>query len=132
MRHRGLHEWGLPWLTEPERRRVAEANVLMVNFLALCLAVSEQEGFHFHEHPADLGKAPLPSIWDSRLVADLETSVAATRGEFDQCMFGGPCRKPTCISGTLDGLAQLNSVRYQCDGKHTHAISFGKEAALPR
>eukprot|EP00959_Pyramimonas_sp_CCMP1952_P276774 5785524-Pyramimonas_sp.AAC.1 len=41
-------------------------------------------------------------------------------------MLGGRTKKPTCLSGTLQGLEDLNELR--CDGSHAHETAEGKLA----
>jgi len=122
LRHRGEFAWGLPWLTGAGTARVKEANLLLVNFLALCEAVVARGGGHLLEHPEDPGGPPYPSIWDTQLVLDWEKRLGSIRALLDQCMHGGVTRKPTCLSATLLGI-EAGGVR--CDGGHVHGRSTG-------
>ena len=119
------HVWGLPRaeLTEREWQRVEEANTLIINLLTLCEGVSSRGGVHLLEHPRDPEEEPFPSIWDSGLVRGFEARTGAVRCLLDQCMYGGPTQKGTCISGTADGLCWGARL---CDRSHSHESSIGK------
>ena len=110
--------WAPPGLTAHQRNRVREGNVLMVNFLAICEAVSLRGGGHFLEHPADLGCEPCPSVFSTDELIGMERRTGAIRLLLHQCMFGGRARKDTFLSGTLDG---LDIAPVFCDGRHQHA-----------
>ena len=114
--------WGRCDLWPSVQARVTEANVLMVNFLALCEAVSLRGGGHLCEHPEDPGMDPYPSVWATDLMIGLEDRVGAVRILLDQCMYGGPAPKVTCLSGTLQGLSE-GEIR--CDRRHAHGRSSG-------
>ena len=122
LRLRGQYVWGLPGLTLAQKARVREGNVLMVNFLALAEAVSLRGGGHLLEHPADPGCEPFPSIWSTEELRALEARCCAIRLLIHQCMFGGPARKDTFLSGTLDG---LDIPAVTCDKSYQHAAYVG-------
>ena len=90
----------------------------MVNFLAICEAVSLRGGGHLLEHLADPGRDPYPSVFSTSELHGLEARTGALRLLIHQCMFFGPARKDTCLSGTLDG---LDIPPILCDGQHEHA-----------
>ena len=90
--------------TDYEARCVDEANLLIVNFGTLCEGVSSRGGVYIWEHPRDPEQFPYPSIWDTGLVKGMEERTGAIRCLLDQCMYGGPTMKSTCLSGTADGL----------------------------
>ncbi|CAK0846343.1 unnamed protein product [Prorocentrum cordatum] len=117
---------GLPGLKAWEAARVAESNTLTLNLLALCEARGQSGGAFLIEHPEDPGHAPYPSIWNTNEMLDFETRRSSRRACLDQCMLGGRTKKPTCLSGTLQGLEDLNELR--CDGSHVHESAEGKLA----
>ncbi|CAK0808808.1 unnamed protein product [Prorocentrum cordatum] len=125
LRFRGKYGCGRPEaeLTGPERARVQESNVLSLNFLALCEGVSSRGGVHIHEHPEDPGEEPYPSIYSTELTCAMEERTSAVRVSLDQCMYGGPARKATTLSGTADGLLEGEC---RCDGNHQHQRSTGR------
>ncbi|CAK0883180.1 unnamed protein product [Prorocentrum cordatum] len=114
----GLRDW--------EAARVAESNTLTLNLLALCEARGQSGGAFLIEHPEDPGHAPYPSIWNTTEMLDFETRRSSRRACLDQCMLGGRTKKPTCLSGTLQGLEDLNELRR--DGPHAHETAEGKLA----
>ena len=121
-RHRCACEVHTSWLTAAQKARVREGNVLMVNFLALCEAVSLRGGGHLLEHPADPGRDPFPAIWSTEELQALELRCNAIRLLIHQCMLGGRARKDTFVSGTLDG---LDIPPILCDRSHSHAAYIG-------
>ncbi|CAK0872525.1 unnamed protein product [Prorocentrum cordatum] len=121
-----LCPWGLPGLKAWEAARVAESNTLALNLLALCEARGQSGGAFLIEHPEDPGHAPYPSIWNTNEMLDFETRRSSRRARLDQCMLGGRTKKPTCLSGTLQGLEDLNELRR--DGSHVHESAEGKLA----
>ena len=122
VRLRGRYCWGVPWLTPKESQRVAEGNVLAMNSMALCEGVSSRGGGHALEHPDDPDEYPYASIWDTEEMTGMELRTGSARHRCHQCMRGGPAVKPTCISGTLDG---LDSPGLLCDGSHQHERAYG-------
>ncbi|CAK0903818.1 unnamed protein product, partial [Prorocentrum cordatum] len=118
--------WGLSGLRDWEAARVAESNTLTLNLLALCEACGQSGGAFLIEHPEDPGRAPYPSIWNTTEMLDFETRRSSRRARLDQCMLGGRTKKPTCLSGTLQGLEDLNELRR--DGPHAHETAEGKLA----
>ncbi len=122
LRLRGRHAWGVPWLNSKERCRVTESNVLTLNALALCEGCSSRGGGHGIEHPADPGEDPFASIWGTPEVQEFEARTGSRRHILHQCMYGGPVRKPTCISGNLEG---LDSEGRLCDNMREHDRRFG-------
>ena len=80
----------------------------MLNTLAASEAVSLRGGAHGIEHPEDPGERAhegrCASIWATAEMQGLESRTSAARHLCDQSMYGGESVKPTCISGTLDGL----------------------------
>ncbi|CAK0885210.1 unnamed protein product, partial [Prorocentrum cordatum] len=121
-----LCPWGLPGLRAWEAARVAESNTLTLNLLALCEACGQSGGAFLIVHPEDPGPAPYPSIWNTNEMLDFETRRSSRRACLDQCMLGGRTKKPTCLSGALQGLEDLNELR--CDGPHAHESAEGKLA----
>ena len=129
LRHRGKYAWGLPNLSPHEQRRVQEANILLIHFLALCEAVSSRGGAHLLEHPADPGRYPYPSIFDTELVQQVEDRTSAIRTLLDQCAVGGIAQKPTCLSGTLENMLELSAKCPGVSATHTHGKSHGRDEA---
>ena len=95
LRFRNGQEWGRVDLTERERESVESANVLLLNFLALCEQVRACGGSCLLEHPADPGCDPYPSIFATEVVQRWMGRIDGCYTELDQCMFGGAARKPT-------------------------------------
>ena len=119
--------WGRPDLKPWEKSRLEESNVLWLNFMSVCEGVSSRYGAHLWEHPADPGENPYPSVWVTDEMLGLERRTAARRAVLHQCPFGGLTPKLTCLSGTLDGLSELDGIR--CPGvsrDHVHAKSSGR------
>jgi hypothetical protein len=101
-----------------EAKRVSEANRLALFTIALCEAVVSRGGVHFIEHPEDPGEPPYPSIWATSEMLEFESRVRAKRALCDQCELGGETPKSTCISGTIDGLTNLDGLR--CSHNYNH------------
>ena len=119
--------WGRNDLKPFEMERVLEANTLWLNFMAICESVSSRAGAHLWEHPADPGEPPFPSVWATVEMQMMEERVGAQRALLHQCPFGGLVPKLTCLSGTLDGLEDLDGIR--CPGvskQHVHGRSIGR------
>ena len=95
LRFRDGQEWGRTDLTDRERESVESANILLLNFLALCEQVRACGGSCLLEHPADPGRAPYPSIFATEVVEHWKDRIGGYYTEIDQCMFGGVARKPT-------------------------------------
>ncbi|CAK0804568.1 unnamed protein product, partial [Prorocentrum cordatum] len=121
-----LCPWGLPGLSAWEAERVAESSTLTLNLLALCEACGQSGGAFLIEHPEDPGREPYPSIWNTKEVLDFERRRSSQRARLDQCMLGGRTKKPTCLSGALQGVEALSELR--CDGPRTHESAEGKLA----
>ena len=100
--------WGLPGLTPWEEARGKEANQLWLATRMLVEAVATRHGGTFLGHPADPGEEPFPSLWIQPEVTELEERVGAKRSVFAQCRLGAVSEKLTCVSGTLDGIDELD------------------------
>ena len=119
--------WDRPHLSWHEKRRVDESNTLWLNYMATCEGVSSRGGVHLWEHPADPGIPPYPSIWCTEEMKNMEERTGAIRAILHQCPFGGIAPKLTCLSGTVDGLVELDGIR--CPGlsqTHSHGVSIGR------
>ena len=119
--------WGRKDLRPFEMERVQEANTLWLNYMAVCEAISSRQGAHLWEHPADPGVPPYPSVWATMEMQMMEERVGAQRALLHQCPFGGLVPKLTCLSGTVDGLMDLDGIR--CPGvseHHVHGSSIGQ------
>ena len=79
LRFRGLWTWGREDLTNAEARRVTEANVLLINFVALAEIVSKRGGLGLLEHPEDPEEEPMPSIWATDLIQQFEARCQYSR-----------------------------------------------------
>jgi hypothetical protein len=113
-----------------EKKRVIEANLLWLNYMAVCESVVSKGGGYFWERPGDPGSAPFLSIWSCEEMCELEKRTGAVRGLTHQCPYGGLTPKFTCLSGTLADLADLDQV--WCPGvteTHVRAKSEGVNAA---
>lgn len=92
--------WGRLGLSGRERRHVDEHSELMRNSCEVYGAVAEAGGEALHEHPADPGRHPYPSIFATTYFMELERRARSSRITFPQCMLGAPSRKDTTLSGT--------------------------------
>ena len=113
--------WGRDELTRWERSRVAEANVLYLNSMALMERTSSRGGLHWWEHPADPGEDPYPSIWATAEMQELERRLGAQRVSFHQCVFGAPVAKHTTLSTTCPVTEELQyAICPGLSGDHVH------------
>ena len=118
--------WGRSDLKVHERARVEEANVLYKHSMALCDRVSLYGGGFLWEHPKDPGCAPFPSIFAMREFGELLGRTGAYTVSFDQCVLGGPSRKPTTLAGNFAGLdAFAQCVCPGLSSVHQHESSMG-------
>ena len=99
-----LRDRDRPWarlgLSSKERTHVDEHSNLMRNSCEVYGAVAESGGESLHEHPADPGRHPYPSIFATAYFIELERKARASRITLPQCMLGAPSRKDTTLSGT--------------------------------
>ena len=65
---------------------------------ARCTARWPSRGESLHEHPADPGRHPYPSIFATPYFLELERRASASRITFPQCMLGASSRKDTTHS----------------------------------
>ena len=89
-------------------RRLQEfqnANVLMLNTLALLDACAGRGGICGMEHPADPGYFSLSSVWATEIMQGLQERRGFVFKNLDQCALGGPCRKPTTFTGNFAGVS---------------------------
>ena len=107
----------------PERKRINEGNTLMVNFLSACEALSTRGGVHLLEHPDDPGIEPHPSIWITPELLAFEELTGSARCRFDQCPFGAPTKKATCVSTNI---ADFPEEGPRCSCRTAHAPSRGR------
>ena len=106
VRLRGKHSWGLPSVGGAALRRLKTANVLMLNFLFLLLAVCAAGGAGLLEHPEDRGVEPYASVWCTEVLLKLESDIGARRFLLDQCAAGAAYLKPTCLMSTLRAMPE--------------------------
>lgn len=119
--------WGRSDLKPWEKSRLDESNILWLNYMSVCEGVSTRSGAHLWEHPADPGEDPYPSVWVTDEMLGLERRTDSKRAVLHQCPFGRLTPKLTCLSGTLDGLDELDGIR--CPGvskDHVHSKSLGR------
>ena len=116
---------GLDDLTEAETARVVESNRLYLHFLALCESVSTSGRALGWEHPADRQIDPYPPIWVVHEMVNMEARTNSKHAIHHQCPFGG-CERPKkkCISGSLEGLEELNNIF--CPGVSQSHVQKGK------
>lgn len=120
--------WGRTDLNKWEFLRVAEANVLYLNSMALMERVASRKGVHFWEHPMDPGADPYPSIWDTAEMMELERRIGAERVSFHQCLFGAPVPKATTISTTCPIPVEL--MEAWCPGETSAHVHGGQSSGL--
>ena len=104
------------------------ANALMLNTLALLDVLAARGGACGMEHPADPGFDPLPSIWATDVMLGLQERRSFVSRTLDQCACGGPCRKPTTLTGNLQGLAGEGPFCPGVSTAHIHERSVGRTA----
>jgi len=122
LRFRGRFAWGRHDLTTTELASVTEANLLMINFLALCTALVKQKGTVVFEHPKDPEEEPMPSIFATPEFQQFLDLPGMILDIIDQCMYGGPTQKGT---GIAHNCPLLSKGTRRCDGQHSHGRSTG-------
>ena len=100
--------WGLYGLSPFEYERVKEANQLWINTMAIAEMVSARGGGHLIEHPGDPGEEPVPSLWITPEMINMETRTGARRAHTHQCPYGGIAPKYIILSGTLVDLESMD------------------------
>ena len=115
--------WGRSDLTAFEHDRIVEANVLIVNFTALCESCAMRGGLFIKEHPEDPGVAPFPSFWITDAYKKFALRTGARLTSLDQCALGAETQKPTSLSNNVPGFP-LEGPR--CPGNHQHGRAIGK------
>eukprot|EP00959_Pyramimonas_sp_CCMP1952_P318881 6672205-Pyramimonas_sp.AAC.1 len=65
----------------------------------------------------------MPSIWDLDAVKGVLERHGLKLVKIDQCMYGGPSKKPTSLASNLDGIGDQALL---CDGQHRHERAYGK------
>ena len=128
LRARGEQAWGLYDLRGFRLKECQVANALMLNTLALLDALAARGGACGMEHPADPGFDPLPSIWATDVMLGLQERRSFVSGTLDQCACGGPCSKPTMLTGNLQGLAGEGPFCPGVSTAHIHERSVGRTA----
>ena len=99
----------------------------MMHMLAACEGVSSRGGGHLLEHPDDPGVerrgGRAASMWATPEMLEMERRTDACRHRFHQGRYGSPSVKPTCLSGTVDGLDRPGKF---CSGAHGLQPACGK------
>ena len=81
------------------------------------------------EHPADPGRAPFPSIWDTERYQSFAEASSMHLVTFDQCCLGSSSRKPTSLSGSSDVLMDWS--RFVCRHRgHPELIGRGPDGSF--
>ena len=127
-RARGEQSWGLYDLHGFRLKECQVANALMLNTLALLDALASRGGACGMEHPADPGAHPFSSIWATDVMLGLQERRSFVSRTFDQCALGGPCRKPTILTGNLEGLGGEGPFCPGVSSTHIHERSVGRTA----
>ena len=96
------YPWGRPRLNTRERAHCDLHSRLMKNGVAVLSSVADSGGLGLNEHPADPGRPPFPSIYDTAFFRAFENDCGFERVTFPQCAFGAASRKPTTLSGSKE------------------------------
>jgi len=89
--------WGLPGLSRKDREKTELHTRLMRTNFELMDELAAVGATVSMEHPADPGRDPFPSIWDTSLCGTFVKRWKATRVTFPQCVFGAMSKKPTMM-----------------------------------
>ena len=100
----------------------------MRNGVDVLESTSRARGLGANEHPADPGRHPFPSVYDTAFFQGFEKRCNYERVAFPQCVLGTVSLKPTMLSVS----AELNPQRYFgdlkcCHGSHQGLIGLGPE-----
>ena len=122
------HPWGRPHLSPKERAHCELHSKLMRNGVEVLESISRARGLGANEHPADPGRFPFPSVYDTAFFQGFEKRSDYERVTFPQCMLGAVSLKPT----TLSVSRELNPLRYFgdlkcCHGSHQGLIGLDPE-----
>lgn len=118
----------LPGLTQRERRAVHLGSVLFLLCMTLLLEIRIFGGWVGHEHPADRGRDPYPSFFNTHVVHKLRAVAGLAYVVLDQCMFGASSKKPTGL--LLSSGASFMRVRCKHDRKHQALIGRSGDGAF--
>ena len=72
-------------------------STLMLNGLQVLEDLAAVGSPGTHEHPADPGRAPYPSIFSTREYQQFEVRALYDQVTFPQCALGAPSEKPTTL-----------------------------------
>ena len=125
LRFRDCFWTGRADLTSHEKQRLASANQLYINWIAIAEAVVRAGGFFLHEHPADRRQAPYPSLFNTSEFQNFEARTKAKRSYFHQCPFESLTMKPTEISSNFVGLHEYIDGMV-CPGVSSSHVHKGK------
>ena len=128
LRHRDGAAWGLPFLRGSEEEHLKLANVLMINTLCAAEGVSTRGGGHLIEHPEEPEDERCATIWLTEEMIGMEERTGAVRTHLDQCALGGPVRKATGLSGTLDGMVREGPRCPGLSATHKHEYRRGRNS----
>ena len=121
--------WGLPCLTEAERRQVNTGNALLRAMVTMLYACAARGIPGVMEHPA-------PAHWQPRAASVFRTAEILRLRQHphvelltvDQCMFGQSARKPTCFLTVFMPALKTRLQDMENGGRCTHA--HGHQTAL--
>ena len=125
IRFRGKWCWGRPDATPSEKEHLRLANCLIVNSMTICEGTSLRGGAHLLEHPKDPNEDPMPSIFATAEMLESEKRTGALRKCLDQCAYGSVAMKPTCLTGTVEGIEEAGKT---CTCVRRHAKPTGRQS----
>ena len=105
-----------------DRTTVGLHSVLMRNSLQLFRAVARSGGTTTMEHPADRGRAPFASIWDTALWKCMKKETSAAEATFPQCMKGAPSKKMTTLGYVRAHIPKYFGGIECCHSKHDKVL----------
>ena len=99
---------------------------MILFFISVCREVHLAGGVFLFEHPADPGRHPYASIWDTEELKHMVDLTGALLVVTDQCPYGCQARKRTTLCGTIE---DMQGFQRWCPGVspwHVHAPTSGK------
>ena len=119
------HPWGRPRLTAGQLEKVGEANRMMRTAMGILKEVIMYGGSGTLEHPADPGRAPFPSIWNTDEMRNWIGDLGLETVTFPQCMMGAAAKKETTIAGRASDLE--GHLQARCGHAYHSATLSGKD-----
>lgn len=107
----------LPNLGPSERAAVQRGSELALLALDVAGACASRGGWAVVEHPADRGRCPFPSLWNTSQARYMIQQCGFQRIRLDQCCYGAASCKPTEL---LASSPALNSLACRCCHKPGH------------